>query len=439
MNPTVTAPNLATLTLKQLRLEKEETYWGLLLAITASCALWLILLAPLLLVGVGLLVCMQQLFLAHIRGNAVKVTAKQLPELYARVEQASVRLGLKTPPETYVTQAGGTLNAFATRLFSRNFVILYSDLIEACKDDPRALDFVIGHELGHIALGHLKHAIWLLPGRMVPLISQAYSRACEYSCDRCGLVVAGSLDAASRGLMILATGRHLAQHASPALFSQQAVDETKRFWAHIYELTIGHPYLSRRVRALRDFMAPGTEPALRRRFWAVILAPLLGQPVVATVVLMYTSIIVVSIAVPMCLRDQKLDARAEAATWLMDCKRAQDDAKRTNGQYATSLSALGLTARTPPAHYTLSMGDEHIGPLDEVPFEVRGFASPSNYACVASNNLDDDETWDVWVIDPSLTAAHLYVDDTTNEIHEWAFAQEEAEDEAAQDGDDSDD
>ena len=74
----------------------------------------------------------QALFLAHIRGNGVRVGAGQLPDLQRRIERAAQQLGLAQVPEVYVVQAGGVLNAFATKFLSRRFVILYSELLDAC-------------------------------------------------------------------------------------------------------------------------------------------------------------------------------------------------------------------------------------------------------------------------------------------------------------------
>src|SRR6202048_3338587 len=79
----------------------------------------------------------------------------------------------------------GILNAFATKLLSRKFVIINSALADACTD-PRQLDFVVGHELGHLAAGHLAWNALLLPFHLVPWLGTAYSRARGYTRDRAG-------------------------------------------------------------------------------------------------------------------------------------------------------------------------------------------------------------------------------------------------------------
>lgn len=48
---------------------------------------------------------------------------------------------------------------------------------------------MIAHEVGHLAAGHLKWNAFLSPFLFVPLLGTAYSRAREYTSDRCGLAV----------------------------------------------------------------------------------------------------------------------------------------------------------------------------------------------------------------------------------------------------------
>jgi Zn-dependent protease with chaperone function len=146
-------------------------------------------------------------FIATVRGNAVRVSPEQYGDLYARVERLCSRAGLTHMPETYVMQAGGSLNALATKFLRSRMIIIFSDLLEACEDDERAQDMIIGHEIGHIKQGHLDGYWFLLPGLWAPFLGQAYSRACEYTCDRYGYALAADRSAALKGLAILSAGR----------------------------------------------------------------------------------------------------------------------------------------------------------------------------------------------------------------------------------------
>jgi Zn-dependent protease with chaperone function/Tfp pilus assembly protein PilE len=215
------------------------------------------------------------LFLAHVRTNGVRVDARQLPDLQARVAAAAASLGLAQVPAVYVLQGGGLLNAFATKLLSRRYVILLSDLVDHCAD-PRQLDFVIGHELGHLAAGHLTWNLFLMPYRILPWLGAAYWRACEYTCDRCGLVAAGDAEQAMRGLVVLAAGGRIAAQVDLAAFASQRL-ESGGFWSTVLELTSYHPFLCKRVGQIQEVGRPGTLQPVRRSLAGAILAPVLGS------------------------------------------------------------------------------------------------------------------------------------------------------------------
>ncbi|HVY38295.1 MAG TPA: M48 family metallopeptidase [Polyangia bacterium] len=266
---------------KELRTHRERVLFGISAAISAIA--WIVIcvsvigLAYSLLVAVGVLMA-HALLLARVTGNGVRVSSTQLPEIWQKVQEASRKLGLAAPPEVYVVQAGGLLNAFATKLLSRRFVILYSDLLDACdltaSGEPNELDFVIGHEIGHLAAGHLAWQWFLLPSRIIPLLGPAYSRAREYTCDLCGHAATDSLEASSRALAILAAGGRAGRRVNLDAFVEQAGD-TGRFWMAIYELNATHPFLSKRVAALRAAKGFATRAAARRPVLAYPLAPVL--------------------------------------------------------------------------------------------------------------------------------------------------------------------
>lgn len=187
------------------------------------------------------------LFIGHIRGNAVRVSPSQFPRLYALAAKQSELLGIAVP-DIYVMQAGGALNAFATRLLRRHFVVLYSDVVElALERGEAALSFVLAHELGHV---HRKHLVrrWLLyPSLFVPFLRSAYSRACEYTCDRIGAYCAP--DGARDGLRVLAAGKRLYLEVDQQEYLRQAQNE-RGFWVWYAEVVSSHPNLPKRLAAV---------------------------------------------------------------------------------------------------------------------------------------------------------------------------------------------
>jgi Zn-dependent protease with chaperone function len=188
------------------------------------------------------------LLLGHVRGSGVRISERQFPVLHRAVQDQARALGMKSAPEAYVLQSGGVLNAFATRSLRRNFVVLYSDVVALSeRGDTDALNFIVGHELGHHVRGHLKWRWLTAPGRVIPFLGAAYSRACEYTCDRVGERCAP--EGALSGLLVLAAGKELHGSVDIREFSEQA-DTHGGFWVVLAELFASHPHLSKRVQAL---------------------------------------------------------------------------------------------------------------------------------------------------------------------------------------------
>lgn len=195
--------------------------------------------------------------LGEIRGNGIRVSERQFPELMAMANQHSRRLGMDTTPDVYVVQSGGVLNAFATRFLGRNFVVLYSDVLAlATQKGEKAVSFVVGHELGHVRRKHMTRRALLYPAMIFPFLGGAYSRACEYTCDRIGnaLEPDGGVD----GLLVLAAGRDLYTQVNSAEYSNQRETETG-FFVRLAEILSTHPNLTKRV-AILNSMRPRDLP-----------------------------------------------------------------------------------------------------------------------------------------------------------------------------------
>lgn len=237
-----------------------------LLALLVSLALWLV--ATISIVGLvygaffGIFFFVMHLgFVAYVRGSAVRLGPDQFPELHAAVVRLAGQIGLDPVPEAYLMQAGGTLNAFATRFLRAHMIVLFSDLLEACGDNTAARDMIVAHELGHVHRGHLRWHWLLLPAHLVPFLSTALSRAREYTCDRYGLAGAGSTDGALLGLAILsAGGRHGPLVNRRVFVAQRAALNTG--WMTVGEWLGTHPPLAKRMMALDPSLVAGT-PRLR--------------------------------------------------------------------------------------------------------------------------------------------------------------------------------
>jgi Zn-dependent protease with chaperone function len=188
------------------------------------------------------------LALGRIRGNAVRVSERQFPQLHRMAGAHARKLGLKQAPAMYVMESGGLLNAFATRFLGRDFVVIHSDVLElALAQGEAAVGFIVGHELGHVWRGHLKYRWLTAPGRLMPYLGAAYSRACEYTCDRIGAYC--QPEGAITGLLVLAAGKQLHAHVDVREYAAQA-EADKGFWVRRAEIISSHPRLPKRVAAL---------------------------------------------------------------------------------------------------------------------------------------------------------------------------------------------
>lgn len=223
----------------------------LLLALLASAVIWLLAAISVfgLLYAVFVVVfffAVHLTFVAHVRGSGVRLGRDQFPELHARVCELAARMGIERIPEVYLMQAGGTLNALATRFLGSNIVVLFSDLLEACGESAGARDMIIAHELGHIRAGHLRWHWFLLPAKLVPFLGASLSRAREYTCDRYGLAGADEREGALLGLSILAAGgTHGPRINRQALVRQRASLNTG--WMTLGEWLSSHPPLAKRL------------------------------------------------------------------------------------------------------------------------------------------------------------------------------------------------
>lgn len=239
-------------------LQKEKTYYAVLM--TISVIGWIILtisVVGLIYALLGALVAwfVSGLLSARLKSESVEVTKDQLPILYKSFEEVCEKLDLSERPRFYILQHNGVLNAFASRHSGRNFIVVFSDLLEALGHDSDRMKFLIGHEVGHIRRNHILKRIFLLPSMIIPMVGHAYHRACEATCDRFGLFAVGNTEAATQGLVVLAAGKLVSTMANPAAFARQYYDN-RGFFISWHELSSGYPTLSQRVAKILGIEIP---------------------------------------------------------------------------------------------------------------------------------------------------------------------------------------
>ena len=71
---------------------------------------------------IGTFLIFSHIFLiGHIRGNGIKITNEQFPDIYSVIKMQSEALGLRKVPNVYLVNGGGILNAFATKFCFQNW------------------------------------------------------------------------------------------------------------------------------------------------------------------------------------------------------------------------------------------------------------------------------------------------------------------------------
>ena len=200
------------------------------------------------LIGIGAIVYLfaHSALIAHVKGNGVELSTEQFPDLYAQFLECCKRLDIATPPEAYILNGNGVLNAFATKFLRDRYVVLTSDIADAMQGNAEGLRFYIGHELGHLRMKHISKALVRWPVLWLPLLGAAYSRARESTCDRHGLACSGSGNSAVLALSVLAAGRARWRSLNVANYVRQT-EHSGGFWMSFHELISGYPWLTKRA------------------------------------------------------------------------------------------------------------------------------------------------------------------------------------------------
>ncbi|GEE02361.1 hypothetical protein nbrc107696_28070 [Gordonia spumicola] len=196
---------------------------------------------------------------ASVQANAVQITPTQFPEAFTMVVEAAARYGMEYVPDAYVMAGNGQINAFASGHGFRRFVVVYSDLFEVGgrARSPEALEFVIGHEVGHIAAGHVSYWRQLFSSFImnIPILGSLLSRAQEYTADNYGYYTRP--DGAASTIGLLASGKYMLSAVDFDQFADRAVHQ-RGFFIVVANALSSHPILTWRAAALRDRTRSGS-------------------------------------------------------------------------------------------------------------------------------------------------------------------------------------
>lgn len=236
--------------------DRESIYF--ILSVIFSVLIYVLAAVSIIGIGIALTVFAFLLFanavmLGSIRGNGVRIHERQFPDVYERVQTLSAQMELSKVPDVFVIQSEGALNAFATRFFGRDMVVLYSEVFELAREQGQAeLDFIIAHELTHIKRRHVWKNLLILPAGFIPFLSTAYSRSCEYTCDRQAAFEIQDAAAAKRALTLLGIGKKAYLEVNEDAYREQIATESNAIvW--LSEVLSTHPRLPKRIQSIDHF------------------------------------------------------------------------------------------------------------------------------------------------------------------------------------------
>jgi Zn-dependent protease with chaperone function len=203
----------------------------------------------------------KQVLRNQLLGSAVKVSERQFPRIQRIAQHCADTLHIPTPHVYIVNEPH--LNAATYGTNEDAFIMVHSALVDHYSDEE--LLTVIGHECGHIHNSHVVyltalHVLTRVAGAVVQWAMQpavvallAWSRRAEITCDRAGMLCSKSGEVSGRALTKLALGsRKLYEEFNLEAFLEQ-YDEGKEGIGKYMEAFASHPYLPKRVLAMRVF------------------------------------------------------------------------------------------------------------------------------------------------------------------------------------------
>ncbi len=196
----------------------------------------------------------------ELLGTAVKVTDQQYPRVFEAAKVAGNALRVRVP----VIFAAPSSSLKVKVLGTEDAPHLIVNLELAEKLDDTELVAAIAHELAHVQNGHILYTTalhylntsaaffvrWVIQPAIMTL--QAWSRRADITCDRAALLAVRDLDKTLHSIVRLELGldKGSAFNAEEYL---RALPDVKKGIGRYAELFRSHPYVPKRVQALRLF------------------------------------------------------------------------------------------------------------------------------------------------------------------------------------------
>jgi Zn-dependent protease with chaperone function len=188
-----------------------------------------------------------------------QVTSQNAPELIPLIRTTSTRLQVE--PLNIFIVSSNRLNAYTFGMDSPKAIVLYSALFKVM--DPDEIQFILGHEMGHVKLGHT----WLntLVGGMAGIPSSSgaaaimelafrwWNRACEYSADRAGILACGKPNKAISALVKLEAGSAARSQTGMQAAMQHIETDDDDIMNNVEELLASHPMIAKRINEIRNY------------------------------------------------------------------------------------------------------------------------------------------------------------------------------------------
>lgn len=170
-------------------------------------------------------------------------------------------------PYTIISSSISGLNALAVGSDNSVYIAISSLLQKMFNEEE--LRFVVGHECGHIALGHTMYHTLVATmssfADMIPIVGpvvyklvswplKAWSRRSEISADRAGLLCCGDVKTACRVLLRLEAGFTSIENFDIDTYISDTIHSLRHSQiGYLRELTAEHPILAKRMEALMVF------------------------------------------------------------------------------------------------------------------------------------------------------------------------------------------